>query len=296
MENDSIPLPSQWLSHRPRILLVGCGGNGSHMLAGLARLHLAMVALGGRGIMVNVVDPDLVSESNVARQLYSPADVGMSKAEISVQRINLFYGMAWQAHCASVSEQYMPDEDYHGPTLVIGCVDSTKARAAIERCVKSQRHCFWLDLGNSKDTGQVLLGEWRKPRASIYQTPFHPPLPTELFPQLLHGSDEGPSCSVAEALEKQSLFINPTLANYALNLLWRWFRNGTLEQHGYFVNLESGTATSLLADKSSWDRLRRQAANFHAPAKPSAAEVKALAAARTQWASYAERAARGSRL
>ena len=49
--------------------------------------------------------------------------------------------------------------------------------------------------------------------------------------------DSGPSCSLAEALEKQDLFINSTLAQLGCNILWKMFRNGMIEHHGLFLNL-----------------------------------------------------------
>ena len=67
------------------VALVGCGGVGSQVLTGLARLHKALVSLGHPGgLHVTAFDPDTVSESNVGRQLFSPADVGINKDRKSV--------------------------------------------------------------------------------------------------------------------------------------------------------------------------------------------------------------------
>jgi hypothetical protein len=43
---------------------------------------------------------------------------------------------------------------------------------------------------------------------------------------------------LAEALEKQDLFINSTLANLGASLLWQMFREGMLYNRGFFVNLK----------------------------------------------------------
>ena len=75
-----------------------------------------------------------------------------------------------------------------------------------------------MDFGNSKNTGQVLLstvGEIKQPKSEQYETVAQLPLVTEEFGDLLRQSeitDDTPSCSLAEALEKQGLFINSTLA------------------------------------------------------------------------------------
>jgi hypothetical protein len=48
-----------------------------------------------------------------------------------------------------------------------------------------------------------------------------------------------PSCSAAEALDRQGPFVNPTLSNHALALLARLFHYGTVSYHGGFVGLLS---------------------------------------------------------
>ena len=47
------------------------------------------------------------------------------------------------------------------------------------------------------------------------------------------------------ALEKQDLFINQTVATFALQLLWSFFRQGGLDIHGYFINLETNRVIPL---------------------------------------------------
>ena len=48
-----------------------------------------------------------------------------------------------------------------------------------------------------------------------------------------------PSCSLAEALEKQDLFINSTLAQLGCNILWKMFRHGMIVHHGLYLNLNT---------------------------------------------------------
>jgi len=49
----------------------------------------------------------------------------------------------------------------------------------------------------------------------------------------------GPSCSLAEAIEKQDLFINSTLANAGAKLLCKLFREGMTDQVGVFLNMDT---------------------------------------------------------
>ena len=50
--------------------------------------------------------------------------------------------------------------------------------------------------------------------------------------------ESGPSCSTAEALNKQDLFINSALAELGSTLLWRMIRQGYIESHGLYLNLD----------------------------------------------------------
>ena len=74
------------------------------------------------------------------------------------------------------------------------------------------------------------------------------PFITDEFKDLLSRSeneDSTPSCSLAEALEKQDLFINSALANVGSSLLWNMFRNGMVEHRGFFMNIKDFRATPL---------------------------------------------------
>lgn len=80
-----------------------------------------------------------------------------------------------------------------------------------------QRNRYWIDFGNAKDTGQVVLstvGNVKQPESEIYLPVERIPFVTEQYGELLRISDtdDTPSCSLAEALEKQDLFINGSLA------------------------------------------------------------------------------------
>jgi hypothetical protein len=83
---------------------------------------------------------------------------------------------------------------------------------------------------------------------------------SELFPEVIQGELDGdglPSCSAAEALERQEPFVNPTLANHALALLARLFRYGTVSYHGAFVGLSFLPGVQALRiDLKCWQRLR----------------------------------------
>lgn len=70
-----------------------CLGCASAVLLGLHYPHQAMKVWGharGRGVML--ADGDLVSETNCVRQPFASADVGLNKAVVLINRVNLFWG------------------------------------------------------------------------------------------------------------------------------------------------------------------------------------------------------------
>jgi PRTRC genetic system ThiF family protein len=103
-----------------------------------------------------------------------------------------------------------------------------------------------MDLGNRASDGQVILGQPRTHITAGERTPdghVRLPYPYNVLPELVNVSipeDDTPSCGLAEALEKQELFINQSIVTPALQLLWEMLRYGRIEWHGAFVNLKTG--------------------------------------------------------
>ncbi len=252
-------LPSRFCTRELQVLLVGAGGNGSQMASGLARMDCALRGLGGAGLQVTIVDPDTVSESNVGRQLFSPHDVGRSKAAALATRINAFFGTQWAAHTAKIETIGANSSRID---FIIGCVDNKAARRGIRRfCEEASRYAetYVLDLGNDAHSGQVVLGETYKEKRRVKKDGC-PRLPVvwELFPAILDEAapeDNEPSCSLAEALAKQDLFVNQATATAALTLLWKLLRTGSIDHHGMFVDLRSGRQAPLPICPKSWARM-----------------------------------------
>jgi len=208
------------LTRKVNVVLVGAGGTGSHVLRRLANIHLAMVELGHpEGLDVTVYDPDVVSKTNVGRQAFYPSDIGLPKAEILVHRCNMLMQTDWKAKQEKVTNL----SSYNGADIVIGCVDNRSGRKAILAAIENPyRSMYWMDFGNRAHDGQVLLGQVMSKRDLEGKAEIRLPHAANLFPELVDASlddkDETPSCSLAEALEKQSLFINDSLANAGMNM------------------------------------------------------------------------------
>ncbi len=209
-----------------RLILVGVGGTGSLMLTHLVRLDQAIRALGGAGLHVTAFDPDVVSETNLTRQNFAPADIGRHKAVVLVERCNLYAGLCWDAY-----PRTLQDGDVKSAHVVISCVDSAQSRRAIHAAFRSQPPQYWLDCGNDAATGQVILGQVR-------QSPARLPHVLDRDPTMHTGvDDDRPSCSAAEALTRQHLFINPAVALQAAQLLGELLLNAKTPTCGAFINL-----------------------------------------------------------
>lgn len=237
-----------------RVNLIGAGGTGSQVLTGLARINHALIALQHPGLMVSVFDDDKVEPANLGRQLFTTEEIGLYKSVALINRINRFFGTNWKA----ISELYSKATISDNPqlamsTLTISCVDTVPARFEmadiLKQIDKSNGHYrdaprYWMDFGNSRDSGQVILSTVqavKQPASKKFQTVSTLPFVTDEFKdlfQMAQQNDNTPSCSLAEALTRQDLFINSALANMGASLLWQMFREGILFNRGFFVNLK----------------------------------------------------------
>ncbi|MDD3887095.1 MAG: PRTRC system ThiF family protein, partial [Victivallaceae bacterium] len=137
------------------VALAGCGGTGSMLLVRLSRLAVTLRALGHPGLNVDVFDFDTVSESNIGRQAFGPADLGRNKAVTLTTRVNSALGVGFDAH----PERFNARNTHFA--IVISCVDSRAARREIVNANQGNTTCYHLDAGNGRDFGQVVLGDGR---------------------------------------------------------------------------------------------------------------------------------------
>ncbi|MDR3142540.1 MAG: PRTRC system ThiF family protein [Tannerellaceae bacterium] len=231
-------------THRLTVNLAGTGGTGSRVLTALGCIDRSLHALGHPGLHVTAFDPDIVTEANIGRQLFSPSDMGLNKASVLVTRINRFLSLDWEA----VPELFPDCAD--PANITVSCVDSARARidiagklSSVPGGVDHRKPLYWLDFGNTVNAGQVVLGtltDIEQPPANEYETVSSLKTVAELFD--LASVDEkasGPSCSLAEALQRQDLFINSSLAQLGCNLLWKLISTGCIDMQGLYLNLET---------------------------------------------------------
>src|ERR1039458_9107288 len=252
------------LERQVRVLVVGCGGTGSALVAGLPYLHQSLIAYGHPGgLHVTVVDGDTISPTNCIRQPFARSEIGLNKAIVLVNRLNLFWGLKWEALPVHLRSGTFISRNYSGDDLrahiVMGCVDTRAARAVIRDAVgKWSTVSYLVDVGNNADSGQFILGEPLNERNRRSKLRLRTAV--ELYPEICDpnlDNDGEPSCSSLEALERQEPFVNSTLAQYALALLARLFRYGEISYHGGFINVASGVTSMLRIDPQSWRCIRR---------------------------------------
>jgi PRTRC genetic system ThiF family protein len=255
-------LPESLRERRPiRILVIGAGGNGSQIFMGLPYLNQALRAWGHRdGLEVILMDGDIVSETNCIRQPFSMSDIGLNKASVLVNRVNLFWGLEWKAapHLFSRKEN---EFNNYACDILFGCVDTRAARREIHKAV-TDPHCrvgYWFDLGNNAASGQYLLGQPSNGRNRRSATRLR--TISELYPEIIDvaaGEDSLPSCSAIEALERQEPYINQVLAASSLAMLARLLHYGRLTHHGAFFNAATGQMSAVPVDPTLWRKTRRR--------------------------------------
>lgn len=234
--------------------IIGAGGTGSQMLTAVARMHHSLQALGHPGFFIQLYDDDKVTPANLGRQLFATCDIGQYKAVVLVNRLNRFFGSNFKAISCKYSKQNLPKLPQQGTAnITVSCVDTVSARFEIAEILQRKAGkeknnlyapFYWLDIGNSQHTGQVILstiGKIRQPDSKKYIPVDNLPFVTEQYKALLEQATEDatPSCSMAEALSKQDLYINSTLANMGASLLWSMFREGMISNRGCFLNLKA---------------------------------------------------------
>jgi PRTRC genetic system ThiF family protein len=191
-------------------------------------------ALNHPGLFVTLYDPDEVTEANIGRQLFSDSDFGLNKAVCLVSRVNNFFGNDWKAIPERFPASAREGREENLSNITITCTDTIKSRLDMWAFLKAVRDIgnytdyktplYWMDFGNAQTTGQVIMGTVQRkipqPKSKQYKTVESLKVITEYVNySAVRVEESGPSCSLAEALQKQDLFINSILAQTGCNIL-----------------------------------------------------------------------------
>lgn len=249
-----------------RIIQVGAGGTGSFAVLSIARFMYELKE-SGKAVELLIVDPDVVENGNIPRSNFCAAEVGRHKAQTLAKRITL----AWGLECHYANEPFDAElhlkqsgSDYRSLTILIGCVDNHLARLEMHSAVEQLQgyrsddapNIWWIDGGNGRYSGQVLLGSNTKQLktaklfvgSSICRSL---PAPSLVHPELLTDQEKetGPvaqlSCPERIRLGEQSLNVNQRVAVEIGEMLTAMFLTHNLRRFATYFDLETGTSRSL---------------------------------------------------
>lgn len=219
------------------VLLVGCGGTGSHIAQSLARLayHVSQKP-GLPPLIVTLLDGDVVESKNVGRQLFSAGDVGTNKAQALAARFSAVFGLPIAALPRMLGDWRSPELDrtsdrYRSPYgVIVGAVDGPSGRTAIRELMKRDSDWrLWLDCGNEQLDGQVVVGGATTPEQlrGAFKVPglcSALPAPSLVYPDLLKQDTRAHvtrlDCDEAMLTDAQSLMVNQAMAAIAGQYLY----------------------------------------------------------------------------
>lgn len=235
-----------------QLILVGCGGTGSWLAPAVVRLARLLDEKYHRVVVTHFVDPDRVEEKNVYRQNFCRAEVGQNKAEALAFRYGAAWGVQVYAHPLPANKIDVPAAKLN---VLIGCVDRASARRSIQGMAAQLGNSWWLDCGNEKSSGQILLTCERSRPEDPFGLPgfcaWLPPMISRA-PDLLEDEPEELaidtsrlSCADLALLDAQGMSINQRMAGEAADYLVRMLVTGNLQKMGTYLNLEAGSARSV---------------------------------------------------
>lgn len=241
-------------AHREaHFVMIGCGGTGSWLAPAVARLMRVLKA-NGLETSALFVDPDCVEEKNIPRQNFCDAELGYPKAQTLAAR----YSLAWGVEIQAVNNHFsteMVSGKWNRLTVMIGCIDNAAARQEMAKALAvnsydSPPRLWWLDCGNKREAGQVLLGSTSRANALRLAFTFeslcqHLPSPVLQCPDLLKPqpeelSNHNLSCAELMMANAQGLIVNQRVAAEAADYLARLLIHRNLRRFATYFDLASG--------------------------------------------------------
>ena len=239
-------------THIQSVVIVGCGGTGAQVARIVGRVIYEMRRARLHTPKIILIDPDVVEEKNIGRQLFTPADgvLGLPKVEVVGKRLNMALGLdvAWIAEPVSADKHL----DRYGSQLVISCVDNHLARRELHQACG-----ILIGAGNYRDGGQVVIGN----TADLEQMRRHLDgndgkyayLPKEglLFPSLLEPEASTPepqaalSCGDLVLRGEQDVLVNDWMACVVGQYTAALLRRQPIRTFASFISLDGMSVRSL---------------------------------------------------
>lgn len=230
--------------HTRTVTVAGCGGTGGYVAEGLCRLL-------PKQFEIQLIDHDTVERRNLQRQNFFRQDIGKFKSQALAERFNRQFGRKVLYSVKPLMEKELRNgwNTVENFGLLIGCVDNAEARRVMSKC----RSAWWIDAGNGRHSGQVLIGNltlsaW--PHLFENGRAVYLPSPVVQQPSLLVPVP-APSCAEDDG---QSPVINRAMAALVLQFV-HLLIEGKLEWMGAYIDLEQGTLSTVPAEPKTVARM-----------------------------------------
>jgi PRTRC genetic system ThiF family protein len=227
-----------------RVVLVGCGGTGAQVARIVGRILYDMHRSKMNTPKLVLIDPDIVEDHNVGRQLFTSADASQKryKAEVVGRRLNTALGLDVSWYTKPINKHHLENSD-----LVLSCVDNH-----IPRRIIHEHSGLMIGAGNHRDSGQIVIGNTIDPnRVKLnVKTQEYNYLPREglYFPTLLEPEETPlPDLSCAELVERgeQDLLVNDWMATIMGQYVYQVLHRLPIVTFMTFVSLNGITVKSI---------------------------------------------------
>lgn len=191
------------------IIVVGCGGTGSHYVKELGRLLYGMGDRKNQPRLI-LVDGDLVEEKNLVRQAFMKQDIGCNKAQVMAEILQQTYGILAE-YVDSYIDAPLDLEKLVAPddmVVLVGCVDNHQCRQSMHNFYESRKHGIYMDSANEYSAGEVVVGS-RIGGVEMY------PDRCAYFPDILEAHEKRrseESCEVLNVSAPQHMLTNQLAA------------------------------------------------------------------------------------
>ena len=253
-----------------RFIVVGCGGTGSWAVPDVVRIARMLQDAFNKQARIALVDPDVVEEKNTYRQNFIRPEIGSNKADTLMRRFS-GWGVPITAYSTTLGRSGIVHEnEFAEMEILIGCVDGPKGRREISEAALGFHQgnvVFWIDAGNTKNFGQVIIGRNPHYQDNVPLFPYGDfcswlPLPHEQRPELLKkqpkakGNDEvDPNLSCAELVlqGEQGLSVNKGMAYLISVYLEHLLINQDLDFFQTFLDGPNSKSTTITEEiLSAW--------------------------------------------
>jgi len=215
-----------------KIIVLGCGGTGSHAVPNIIRLLLGIE----ERLLPEVclIDGDSVEQKNILRQNFIQMDLGENKAEVLARRYSSAFGIpitTISSFSDNKNNELAKQIKNTNSVCIIGCVDSHNGRRHIRSTIRrfKKKDIIWIDSGNEEKSGQVVMGYRATDDTDIIKLDniaknktgmFSLPYVTDVYSEIAKSKDKPRSelsCDVLSNVKPQTMMVNVTAANMILN-------------------------------------------------------------------------------